>query len=284
MGIAGSLLQKVTRNKLAEVSILGIGSINILFIYIYATSLKNKAFNGSIWSIFMPVFLIIVSIIGTIFVWIISRSKKANKNTFVIVGIAIQLLVEALSVIVVNPTKLTKNTTSGGGTSGGKQIWNKIRGYTLGDIRNDIGNPKANSNSWWLIILVISICILVLFAIFILRKKIDTYETSEEITTTTGISVKWLKFTIYILVSLLAGSASTILGTVTLLGIIAPSISRLLFKNKMWKMSLASFFVGGIMVCLASFVSLQLNIGLPIGILSTAIVIPYFLFLMIKEK
>jgi len=86
------------------------------------------------------------------------------------------------------------------------------------------------------------------------------------------------------LVALLAGAASATLGTVALLGIIAPSIARLLFKNKMWQMSLASFFIGGIMVALAAFVSLNFEVGLPVGILSTAIVIPYFLFLMVKEK
>lgn len=47
LGLAGALLQKVTKNRLAEVSILGIGSINIFFIYIYAVILKDKAFAHS---------------------------------------------------------------------------------------------------------------------------------------------------------------------------------------------------------------------------------------------
>ena len=284
LGLAGALLQKVTKNRLAEVSILGIGSLNILFIYIYATSLKEKAFGNTVWAALMPVFLIFVSIIGTLFVWMVSRSKKANKNTFVIVGIAMQLLVEALSVIIVNPTKLTKSSGSGGHSSEGKIIWGKIKGYTLGDIRNDIGNDKANATPWWLILLVIALVLVVFVTIFFIRRKIDTYETSEELAISTGINVKRLRLVIYLLVAVLAGGASAILGTVALLGIIAPSIARMLFKNRMWQMALASFFIGGIMVAAASFVSLNLELGLPVGILSTAIVIPYFIFLMVKEK
>ena len=282
LGIAGALLQKVTKNRLAEVSILGIGSLNIFFVYGYAMFFKEKAFGSGPIAIMMPIFLIIVSIFGTLIVWAISRSRNANKNTFVIVGIALQLFVEALSVIIVNPSKLI----TAGQNSTGKQVWNRIKGYTLGKVRSsitDIGG-KENPVMWWLIITAVVIVVIVIGAIFFLRRKIDTYETSEDLALSTGINVKWLRLGIYLLVALLAGTASAILGTVALLGIIAPSIARMLFKNKMWPITIASFFIGGVMVALASFISMQLNFGVSVGILSTAIVIPYFIFLMIREK
>lgn len=284
LGVAGALLQKVTKNRLAEVSILGIGSLNILFIYIYVMALKGSAFGGTIWAYMMPVFLIIVSVVGTLFVWAISRSRKANKNTFVIVGIALQLLIEGISVVVVNPTKLNSTTSSGGRASEGKRIWHKIQGYTLGDVRNDIGNETANYVPWWLIYLAAAVIVIVIVTIFFMRKKIDTFETSEELAISTGINVKKTRLVMYILVALLAGVSSAILGTVALLGIIAPSIARLLFKNKMFPLTIASFLIGGFMVEIASFVSLNWGFGIPVGILSTAIVIPYFIYLMIREK
>lgn len=286
IGVAGSLLQKVTKNRLAEVSILGIGSLNIFFIYLYAVLLKDKAYGETVWAHLMPIFLILVSVIGTTFVWLISRSKHANKNTFVIVGIALQLLVEALSVIVVNPKQLASSSSS----AESKAVWGKIQGYTLGQIRSGIKStyPTATSDTnpvpWWLIIVAICLITTVLAAIFFLRRRIDTYETSEELSTSTGINTKWLRFIIYILVAVLAGTSSAILGTVALLGIIAPSIARMLFKNKMLPVMIASFLIGGLMVGFASWLSMNMDLRLPVGILSTAIVIPYFIYQMIRER
>lgn len=280
LGVAGALLQKVTKNRLAEVSILGIGSLNILFIYGYALLLPEQAFGNGIWAILMPIFLIIVSVFGTLIIWAITRSKMAHKNTFVIVGIALQLFVEALSVVIVNPSLLIKGLAG----SNERRIWDKINGYTLGQIRNEIDNPLSNPVSWWLIGLSIGIILLVFVALLFLRKKIDTMETSEKMAITTGINVKRLKLVMYLLVALLAGVAAAILGSVALLGIIAPSLARLLFKNKAWSLMVGSFLIGGIMVLFASFLAIQLQLDVAVGILATAITIPYFLFLMIKEQ
>lgn len=133
-------------------------------------------------------------------------------------------------------------------------------------------------------ILVVGIIIVVIGVVIFLRRKIDTYETSEELSTAVGINIKRLRLVIFLLVALLAGAASAVLGTVALLGIIAPSVARMLFRNKMLPLAISSFVIGGIMVGLASFISMQLEASVSVGILATAIVIPYFIFQMIKER
>lgn len=273
LAFAGALLQKVTRNNLAEVSILGIGSINILFIFAYVFIFKDKVFANGVVGYLLPLVTLAASIIGTIIVWIVSRSKRANKNTFVIVGIAIQLLFEALSVVFVNPSKLEGKE--------GKEIWNTIKNYTMGQVRT---SELQNGVNWWLIILAAVIIGAVITIALFLRKKIDIYETSEESAKTLGINVKFLRLGIFIMVAILAGIEASILGTVALLGIIGPSISRLMFKNKFAPMAIGSFIIGGILVTLASFISTNLGTNLPPGILTTAIASPYFIFLILRGK
>lgn len=275
LAIAGTILQKVTKNRLAEVSILGIGSINILFIYLYINFVGIDSFGNGPLAILMPIFLIMTSVIGTLIIWLISKNKNTNKNTFVIIGIAIQLFVEALSVIIINPTKISA-------TPEGKRIWGRIKSYTLGQIRN---NPTHDNNvQWWLLIVsIILITIIIIIAIFI-RRKIDTYEISESITKSTGISPNKLRLILYILIAILAGVSSAIIGTISLLGIIAPSISRLLFKNKFAPLFICSFLIGGILVMFSSWLTFNLEVDLPVGILSTAIIAPYFIFLILKER
>ncbi len=271
LAFAGVLLQKTTRNNLAEVSILGIGSINIMFIFAYAFFFKGQMINGSTVKNMLPLVTIASSLIGTMIVYLVSRSKRANKNTFVIIGIALQLFFEALSVIFVNPTKLTN-------TKDGKELWGSIKHYTMGIV-------DAENTSWGLIIgASLAIAVLIVGALF-LRKKIDIYEASPALAVTLGIRVERLRMTIFGIVALIAGIEASLLGTVALLGLIAPSIARLLFKNKFAQTAVASFVIGGILVALASWVSTNLlDADFPAGILATAIASPYFIFLILRGK
>lgn len=273
LAFAGALLQKVTRNTLSEVSILGIGSINILFIFAYVFIFKDKVFGSGIEAAMLPIVTLTASILGTMLVWGVSRSKHANKNTFVIIGIASQLFFEALSVVFVNPTNLKGEE--------GKKIWNTIKSYTMGSIRT---SENHDGIPWWLIITASVLIGLTITIALFLRKKIDIYETSTETASTLGVNVKLLRLGIFLMVAVLAGIEATILGTVALLGIIAPSISRLIFKNKFAPMAIGSFLIGGQLVMCASFISTSIGANLPPGILTTAIASPYFIFLILRGK
>lgn len=271
LAFAGMLLQKTTRNNLAEVSILGIGSINIMFIFLYAYFVKGKLFDGSQTQQLLPVVTIFASLFGTLIIYLISRSKHTNKNTFVIIGIALQLLFEALSVVFVNPTKLTNSED-------GKKLWGNIKHYTMGIV-------DTEHTSWSLIIgASVGIATLIVAALF-LRRKIDIYEASPALATTLGIKTERLRLSVFVIVALIAGIEASLLGTVALLGLIAPSIARLLFKGRFAPTAIASFIIGGIMVALASWISTNLlGSEFPAGILATAIATPYFIFLILRGK
>lgn len=271
LAFAGTLLQKTTRNNLAEVSILGIGSINIMFIFLYAFIFKNQLFNGSIIQQMLPIVTIVASLIGTSVVYLISRSKHANKNTFVIIGIALQLLFEALSVVFVNPSKLASSKE-------GKEMWSNIKHYTMGII-------DTQHTSWSLIIgASVGISILVVIAL-LMRRRIDIYESSPILASTLGIKTERLRLSVFLIVALIAGIEASLLGTVALLGLIAPSIARFLFKGSFAPTAIASFIIGGILVALASWVSINLlDSEFPAGILATTLATPYFIFLILKGK
>lgn len=271
LAFAGVLLQKTTRNNLAEVSILGIGSINIMMIFAYALIFKSQIFGDSLVAQMLPLVTIASSLLGTFIVYFISRSKKANKNTFVIIGIALQLLFEAVSVIFINPSKLSDSKD-------GKEMWGTIKHYTMGIVDSE--------KTSWTIIIVAAVAISVLVGIaLMLRKKIDIYDASPALATTLGIKTERLRFTIFAIVALIAGVEASILGTVALLGLIAPSIARLMFKNKFMPLAIASFVIGAILVTLAHWMSVNLfGSDFPAGILATAIASPYFIFLILRGK
>jgi iron complex transport system permease protein len=270
LAFAGVLLQKVTRNNLAEVSILGIGSINIMFIFAYVFFTRDSFNKEGITKNLLPLITLVASVIGTGIIWLLSISKYHNRNTFVIIGIALQLLFEAISVVFINPVTLQQ-------TNEGKSIWTEIKRYTLGDI------DQINTSFIIIILSSVAISLVVVTALF-LRKKIDIYESNPQLAVTLGINVNRLRLVVFMLVAILAGIESFLLGYVALLGLIAPSIARLLFKNKFSQMSIASFLIGGLLVMLGSVISINLGTEIPIGIISTVVAVPYFAILAIRGK
>ena len=269
LGVAGAILQKVTKNSLADVSILGIGSINIIFITGYIMLFKDKIFTGNTTEMLLPLVTLVASLSGTLIVWFFSRSKKGGSQKFIIVGISLQLLFEALAVVMIDPSKTTNDPES-------IKLMATIKDYTVGMINTD--------TSWW-IIGISSSAIGIIFAIIImLRQKIDLIEANEDLATTLGIKVGRIKFVIYVMVAVLAAAEAVMVGSVALLGIMAPAMARLLFKNKTGLIVPASFMIGGLMVMAASIVSLTLGTQLPIGLLATAIIIPYFIYVIVRSK
>lgn len=269
LGLAGSLLQKVTKNNLADISIIGIGSINIIFITGYVLLFGNKAFGGGAAAAMLPVVTLFASVLGTGIVYMFSRSNKSSNNKFIIVGIAMQLLFEALAVVFVNPTKTVTDPQQ-------VELLSKIKDYTVGMINQD--------TSWWLIITASTVIGIVFSGVILLRRQIDLIETNEDLATALGVKVERMKITIYILVALLAAAEAVLAGTIALLGILAPAIARKMFKNKTSLIAPASFLIGAILVCGASYISLTWDTQIPIGILSTTIVIPYFIYIIIRSN
>ncbi|WP_391591952.1 Iron ABC transporter permease [[Mycoplasma] cavipharyngis] len=278
LGVAGLLLQKTTKNNLADVSILGIGSLNIIFITLYIFSFgTNVISNQASIRQLLPLITIAASILGTSIIYTLTKFGNNNVDKFIIVGIALQFLFEAVSIAILNPSV---------STAPGSAIQftiNQITNFSLGKLP-DI-NYLAQTATWRIMIIICSICIVViLLIIWTLRKKIDLIETSEKLALSYGIRVESLKLFLYLLIALLAGIEAAILGNFPLLGILAPNIAKPIFgsqtKTNLW----TSFLIGAIMVMIATFVSVNLNTDIPIGFLSTAIITPYFIFIILKRN
>lgn len=104
LGVAGMLLQKLTRNNLADVSILGIGSLNIIFITLYILKFYQDGVTDQVLvRQLLPLVTIASSIMGTAIIYTLTKVGKKSHNSFIIIGIGLQFLFEAVSILVFNP-------------------------------------------------------------------------------------------------------------------------------------------------------------------------------------
>lgn len=275
--MAGLLLQKLTRNNIADISILGVGSLNIICIIFFIMGQYDGTISSAAFvRAHLPLISIGSSIFGTALVYSLSKNKPDNSEKFAITGIALQFIFEAVSVTLSNPKILNNQEQQ-------NKINSEIQNFAYGRFP-DI--QKLSQEGIWRTIVIVSILVICLAvaAAYKFRREIDLIELNEELAQFYGIRVKFLKGLIYFIIAVLVGVESAIVGSISLLGVVAASVSRLLFRNKSSVNIITVFFIGGMMVLFASFISINLNRNVPIGFLSTSIIAPIFLYLIFRKK
>lgn len=112
----------------------------------------------------------------------------------------------------------------------------------------------------------------------------DILESSEDIAHSVGVRKELIKFLVFIIASLMIGATTAVVGSVALLGILAPNLARSFFGNKMSFLVPGSMLIGVITVMIAQFININLfHIAAPIGILVQLVIAPYFLFRVFRK-
>ncbi|WP_043896190.1 iron ABC transporter permease [Mycoplasma parvum] len=275
LGVAGLLLQKLTKNPLADISLLGIGSLNIIAIsfYIFVTFDGEKA-SVPILKLILPFVSLLASIFGTSLIYFLSKNKK-NTQSFVISGIAFQFFCEAISVAILSVVTNNKDNAS--------LISKEIANYSYGRLPN---LEEITALPHWRIVTIISFVLIAFIVglVWLFRRELEIIELGDDYAISQGIQIKKVKKMFFVIIALLAGIESSLIGTISLLGIIAPHIAKFIFGNKASSNVLVSFICGALLVVSATFFSVNFGGDIPIGILSTAIITPIFLFLILRQK
>ncbi|ADX97914.1 iron ABC transporter permease [Mycoplasma suis] len=275
LGVAGLLLQKLTKNPLADISLLGIGSLNIIAIslYIFFQFDGEKASVPSL-KVILPFISLAASLIGTCLIYFLSKNKK-NTQSFVISGISFQFFCEAISVAILSFVNSDRDQAS--------QISREIANYSYGRIP-DLQDISAFPH--WRIVTIISFILITITVglVWLFRRELEIIELGDDYAISQGIQIEKLKKMFFVVIAVLAGLESALIGTISLLGIIAPHIAKFIFGNKASSNVLVSFICGALLVVLATFLSVNYGQNIPIGVLSTAIITPIFLFLILKQR
>lgn len=133
---------------------------------------------------------------------------------------------------------------------------------------------------------IIPIVTLLFILVLINHKKLDILNLSDEIAISLGLNLqkerkKFLSFAV-----LLAGTATAFAGNIGFLGLISPHIAKKLVGGYHKNFVLISAIISVIIILLADAVSRNLfsPIEIPVGITVSIFGVPYFIYLMMKEK
>ena len=264
LATAGTILQGVTKNDLADSGILGINSGAALFVVVYIYIMNGNVYDGiSNTTIFtMPIVALTGAIFGAFLIYILAWKNGISSSRLLLIGIGIN--VAFTSILTIFQLKFTT------------QEFNRVMAWTSGSI--------WGSN--WKYVMAVLPFIIIFMALTIYKSRyLDALNLGDEVATGLGIEVEKERRKLIVYAVILAGVATSVAGSIGFLGLVAPHIARKLVGNKHKKLIPAAALVGTLILLVADTISRNLiaPMEIPVGIVVAIIGVPYFIYLMLAE-
>ena len=265
LSTAGAILQTITKNDLADTGIIGInaGAAVAAVIFITFQTGNYYAELGQFSIFVLPLMAIIGAAVSSFIIYMLSSRNGIRPKRLLLIGIGLNAGLNAF---------ITFFTFRGGVGD-----YNRVLVWTSGSLWG-LGWSYAK--------VIIPIVTLMFILVLLNYKKLDVLSLSDELAISLGLNIdrerkKFLSFAV-----ILAGTATAFAGNIGFLGLISPHIARKLVGPYHKKFIVISAIISVIIVLLADAVSRNLfsPIEIPVGITVSIFGVPYFIYLMMKEK
>lgn len=255
LAVSGVILQSVMNNSLASPGTIGVNSGSgfciMLAMLLFPQSnflLPLSAFGGAFFT--------------SLAVFLLAYLADSSRTTIILAGITISSFLNAgINMIKILDTELSVNLTS----------------FMAGSL--------SGLTSTRLFLPCLGI-LAALFLSFCLCRALNILNLGDDIARSLGMNVPFIRLMLLLLASLLAGCVVSFGGLISFVGLIVPHICRQLFGNDARFLLPCSTLLGGSLVLICDLLGRVLfrPFELPVGILTSLIGGPFFLYLLLKKK
>jgi iron complex transport system permease protein len=254
--LAGGVIQGVTRNPLADAGLLGINAGAGFLIALTAVIFPALSALGTMLAAFLGAALAAAMVYG-----LGMGKRKSGPVRLILAGSAVSALLTSLSQGISLTFGLSKDLS----------FW------TAGSL---------SGITWKSLLLTLPWIIAAGAFSLLLSDKLSALALGEESAAGLGVNVRGVRAAGLAAVLLLAGSAVSLVGGISFLGLIVPHIARSLAGEDYRRLLPASALLGAILLVLADVAARTLNapFDTPVGALVSAIGVPVFLLLTYRRK
>lgn len=254
LAMAGTLLQGVMRNPLADPGIIGVSSgaglmaTMIMILYVQHTA-------------FLPLAAFLGALLTALLIYGLAWKKGATPTRIILIGIAINSVIgatmSALMLLNSDRVQAVLPWLAGGLSGVGWAQVQMVGGYAVVAL------------------------VLALFG----AKHVRVLMLGDEVAKLLGHRVERSRFFLIVLSALLSGIAVSVSGLIGFVGLVVPHIIRLIIGNDTRYLLPLSALGGGVLVVLADSIARSWfdPIELPVGILLSFLGGPFFMLLIFKE-
>lgn len=265
LSTAGCILQGVTKNPLAEPGMIGINAGAALAVIILISSRSTAYYNAiSMSTIYlMPLVSFLGAFLVSLLIYFLSYKKGVKPTRLILVGIGVNSGVNAI--ITIYQLNMSKGDYN--------QAMTWISGSLWG--------------SSWVYFKIVAPVVILLFAIVYYKSKtLDVLALGDELATGLGISVAKETRVFLVLAVALSAIATSVAGNIAFLGLLGPHIGKRLVGPKHCRLIPVAAFISSCLILIADTASRNLftPLEIPVGITLSVIGVPYFIYLMMKEK
>ena len=262
LAICGVLMQCITKNPIAEPYVLGIssgascGAVAVIVLggmsEIGINSITTGAFAGSLLS------GILVFSIGT------QMGRTISTTRLVLSGMAISTIFSALTNLLIYSADNANQAKSA-------LFW------TIGSL----GGAK-----WQVLFFPFVIFVIVILVAGMMSKSLDILLVGDDSAIILGMNVKRIKGIILVLATLLTSALVAVTGAIGFIGLVVPHICRTLVGSDHKKLIILSSLLGAIFLIASDVIARGLfpPIEIPIGIITSLVGGPFFLYLISKKN
>ena len=266
LAVAGVGFQGLFRNPLADAGLIGVGSgatiMAMCAIVLGNTVLIN--FQSVLGQYFLNIAAFSGALASIFLVYRLSRSHgKTQIAIMLLAGIALNAIVGAFSGMITLAAKDEQLRT--------------ITFWSLGSLG---GSTWMNVTS----LLPFAAVTLILMPFF--GKSLNALSLGEQDAQSMGIPIERVKNIIMIVCAIGVGACVAMAGMIGFIGLVIPHIFRMLLGPDHKKLIIVSSFGGAILLVLSDLISRTIlsPVEIPIGIITSLIGGPFFMYLLLKER
>ncbi len=262
LGVSGAIMQGVTRNPIADPSIMGITQ-GATFTIAIALVLQKVMPSIIIGSFGLIIFAFLGASISGILVYFISSrvNKKIDPVKLALAGTALGTLLISLATGIAMYFNLSKELS----------FW--ISGGLV-------------SAKWEGVQLLFIVGVIGVAAAIIMAPKITILSLGEEVAIGLGQKTNLIRGLSIFIVIVLTGASVSIAGNIVFVGLIVPQIVKGIVGSDYKYIIPGSLILGGVLLVYSDIIARMINppYETPIGSLTALIGVPIFIYLVRKEK
>lgn len=255
LSVSGAVIQEVLANRLASPSIIGVNSGAGLAVTL-CTALG--IFGG--WK--LSVFSFLGAFGAVMLVSLGAKKLAASRGTVILFGVALNSLLGAVSDTIITFIP---------------DVGVMSNDFKIGDF-SDVTYRKLIPAA-----IIITLALLVLLT---LHNELDVLTLGEENAKGLGMNTSFMRMLFLLLAALLAGSAVSLAGLLSFVGLIVPHTVRRLAGSKALHLLGLSALYGAAFVCLCDTLARTAfsPYEIPVGIIMAFLGAPFFVFILVKGK
>ncbi|WP_234991370.1 iron ABC transporter permease [Synechococcus sp. 7002] len=257
LAIAGTIIQSLTRNPLAEPGIIGINSgaalaavsLIVIFPGVSVAVLPLAAFGGAL--------------AVTVLIYLIAWQGGSSPLRLILVGIGFNLIAAALTNLLVTFGNINQVSQA--------LVW--LAGSVYG-------------RSWEQAIALVPWIVIGSSVAWLMSKELNGFHLGDDLAQGLGVSIEVRRGLLILVSTALAGASVATAGAIGFVGLVAPHIARQWVGNVHQGLLPTAALMGGCLVVVADLIGRVLfaPLELPCGIITAILGAPYFLYLLIKQR